>query len=59
MPEAIVAVNEADFVLYAQVLNQKRTDKNKVYSLHERQVYCIGKGKDHKAYEYGAKASVV
>ena len=54
-----MAVNEADFVLYAQVLNQKRTDKNKVYSLHERQVYCIGKGKDHKAYEYGAKASVV
>jgi len=28
LPEAIVAVNEADFVLYAQVLNQKRTDKD-------------------------------
>ena len=59
LPEAVLAANEETFVLYAQVLNQKRTDKNKVYSLHERQVYCIGKGKDHKAYEYGAKASVV
>ncbi len=33
-------------------------DKNKIYSLHERQVYCIGKGKDHKQYEYGNKVSV-
>jgi len=59
LPEAVLAANEETFALYERVLNQKCTDKNKVYSLHERQVYCIGKGKDHKAYEYGAKASVV
>ena len=33
-------------------------DKNKIYSLHEPQVYCIAKGKDHKQYEYGNKVSV-
>ena len=59
LPEAVLAANEERFALYERVLNQKRTDNNKVYSLHEPQVYCIGKGKDHKAYEYGAKASVV
>lgn len=50
---------EKDFALYNQVLNQERADKDKVYSLHEPQVYCIAKGKDHKPYEYGAKASIV
>ena len=30
-----------------------------MYSLHESDVYCVGKGKDHKQYEYGRKASVV
>ena len=34
-------------------------DKNKIYSLHESDIYCVGKGKDHKMYEYGRKASVV
>jgi len=33
-------------------------DKNKIYSLNEPQVYCIAKGKDHKQYEYGSKASI-
>jgi len=30
----------------------------KIYSLHEPQVYCIAKGKDHKRYEYGSKVSI-
>lgn len=25
---------------------------------HEPQVYCVAKGKDHKQYEYGSKASI-
>ena len=50
---------ESDFVLYRQVLNQKKNDSHKIYSLHEPQAYCIAKGKDHKPYEYGAKASIV
>jgi len=45
--------------LYQRVLNQSPKDKNKIYSLHEPDVYCVGKGKDHKPYEYGSKASVV
>ena len=38
---------------------QERSDKNKVYSLHEPGVCCISKGKEHKKYEFGAKAAVV
>lgn len=41
--------------LYTKVLNQKKTDKNKIYSLHEPQTACIAKGKSHKPYEFGAK----
>ena len=41
-----------------RVLAQKRHDKNKVYSLHDPEVLCIAKGKAHKKYEFGRKASV-
>ncbi|WP_281175036.1 IS5 family transposase [Sulfurovum lithotrophicum] len=47
------------FDLYTKVINQKRKDSNKVYSLHESHIYAIAKGKDHKKYEYGTKASLV
>lgn len=42
-----------------RVLLQKRTSRNKVYSLHESHIYAMAKGKDHKSYEYGTKASIV
>jgi len=45
--------------LYKQVLEQKRGSKNKIYSLHEPEVCCISKGKEHKKYEFGNKASFV
>ncbi len=45
--------------LYEAVLKQKQGDKNKIYSLHEPEVYCISKGKEHKRYEFGTKASFV
>ena len=45
--------------LYEAVLKQKKGDKNKIYSLHEPEVYCISKGKEHKRYEFGTKASFV
>ena len=45
--------------LFRRVLAQKKDSKNKIYSLHEPQVYCMSKGKAHKKYEYGCKASVV
>lgn len=45
--------------LFKKVLAQQKSSKNKIYSLHEPEVYCISKGKAHKKYEYGCKASVV
>ena len=59
LPEQILSEEKENFVLYEKVLAQQPKDKNKIYSLHEPGVYCVGKGKDHKPYEYGRKASVV
>ena len=38
---------------------QQRQDKNKLYSAHAEEVECIAKGKVHKRYEFGNKASFV
>ena len=51
--------HKEDVEFYRKVLSQKKNDKTKIYSLHEPKVYCVAKGKDHKPYEYGSKASVV
>ena len=45
--------------IFQQILKQEQNSTNKIYSIHEPQVYCISKGKDHKKYEYGSKASIV
>ena len=45
--------------LFKQVLAQKKTDTNKIYSLHEPHVQCISKGKEHKRYEFGSKVSII
>lgn len=45
--------------IFTRVLNQKKHDKDKVYSIHEPEVQCISKGKEHKKYEFGNKVSVV
>jgi IS5 family transposase len=42
---------KTELELFDRVLRQKRADKNKVYSLHEPEVLCISKGKEHKKYE--------
>lgn len=59
LPESVLHEETERFALYERVLAQQPKDKNKVYSLHEPDIYCVGKGKDHKPYEYGRKASVV
>lgn len=59
LPADTLKQQEANFALYQQVLAQKKNDSDKMYSLHEPQTYCIAKGKDHKPYEYGEKASIV
>jgi len=48
-----------EFYLFMRVLLQKKTSRNKIYSLHESHIYAMAKGKDNKSYEYGTKASVV
>jgi IS5 family transposase len=44
--------------LFKKVLNQQRSDKNKIYSLHEAEVKCYAKGKEHKKFEFGSKVSI-
>jgi IS5 family transposase len=41
--------------IYAQAADPKMT--NKIYSWHAPEVECIAKGKAHKKYEFGCKAS--
>jgi len=41
-----------------RLLAQTRDSKNKLYSVHAPEVECIAKGKAHKRYEFGCKASV-
>jgi IS5 family transposase len=45
--------------IYQRVLSQKRSDSNKIYSLHEPDVKCYSKGKEHKKFEFGSKASIL
>ena len=40
-------------------VNGERIDDHKIYSLHEPDVLCISKGKEHKKYEFGNKVSIV
>jgi Transposase DDE domain. len=46
-----------DLALARRILSQKRSDKDKLYSLHAPETECISKGKAHKRYEFGVKAS--
>lgn len=50
---------EQQLRLAHQLLAQTRTSKNKLYSIHAPEVECIAKGKAHKRYEFGCKASFV
>lgn len=45
--------------IFNQILTQTKTSKNKIYSIHEPNVKCIAKGKEHKPYEFGNKSSIV
>lgn len=56
--EAWRVVHAEKLGLIKRVLSQKKHDKSKVYSLHDPGVLCIAKGKAHKKYEFGRKASI-
>lgn len=42
-----------------KLLSQEKTSKDKLYSLHAPEAYCISKGKAGKPYEFGCKVSLV
>jgi IS5 family transposase len=58
LPEKSLAARHEELEIYRRAVNQERGDKNKIYSLHEPGVLCISKGKEHKKYEFGAKAAI-
>lgn len=47
------------FGVMDRILTQGIGGPDRVYSLHEPEAYCIAKGKDHKFFEFGTKASIV
>jgi IS5 family transposase len=47
------------FKIFHKILNQQKTDKNKIYSIHESAVSCIAKGKEAKKFEFGNKSGIV
>lgn len=59
LPVEKLTEKQEEMEVMRRVLKQKRNDKNKIYSLHEPEVSCIAKGKDHKKYEFGSKASIL
>jgi IS5 family transposase len=52
------AIFAEELALAKRLLAQQKKDKNKLYSLHAPEVECISKGKAHKRYEFGVKASI-
>ena len=59
LPPASLLTYAQEIEIYKRILSQERKSKKKIYSIHEPLVYCISKGKDHKKYEFGSKASIV
>jgi transposase, IS5 family len=51
--------HQTDLLIMNKVLQQQRHDSHKIYSLHEPNVQCISKGKEHKKYEFGCKVSIM
>ena len=58
LPPTVKSSYQERLTIFQQVLDQQRSDKDKIYSLGEPQVYCISKGKAHKKYEFGSKVSI-
>ena len=55
----LLELYKTELELYKHVLEQKRKDKNKIYSLHKPFTSCIAKGKAHKQYEFGNKVGLL
>jgi len=58
LPEGQLSVYRQELDLFTRAINQQKSDKDKIYSLHEPGVACIAKGKVAKKFEFGSKVSV-
>jgi IS5 family transposase len=58
LSEKSLSARHEELEICRRAVNQEQNDKNKIYSLHEPDVLCIAKGKEHKKYEFGAKAAI-
>lgn len=45
--------------IFERIFLQRRNSSHKIYSIHEPEVQCISKGKEHKKYELGNKVSII
>ena len=45
--------------IFETILSQRRNSRKKIYSIHEPEVQCVSKGKEHKKYEFGNKVSII
>ena len=59
LPLSRLGIHLKALKLFQRVLSQKRGDADKIYSLHEPEVKCYSKGKEHKKFEFGSKASIL
>ena len=55
LPASSLGRYSQEIALFQKIVAQKRNSTNKIYSIHEPQVYCISKGKDNKKYEFVSK----
>ena len=59
LPKEILKLYQSEIDMFNRVLNQKKHDKDKLYSLHKPFTSCISKGKAHKKYEFGNKVGIM
>jgi IS5 family transposase len=59
LPAVRLSKHSTKLSLYEKIIAQKREDTGKTYSLHEPQVKCYTKGKEHKRFEFGSKVSLL
>jgi IS5 family transposase len=59
MTEEQKALYRQKLVLYDRAVNWKKTDKDKIYSLHKPFTQYIAKDKPHNPYEFGYKVGLI
>ena len=52
-------IYKQEIELCLRIVNQKKNDKDKIYSIHKPFTKCISKGKAHKQYEFGNKVGLI